>query len=79
LTDGDEVLFFSPFRRYTYRVMRSFTVTPDRVDVVASTEAPTLTLTACHPPYSARLRLIVQAELIEVRRLVDTAGREVEE
>lgn len=69
LKAGDIIRFYSPYRRYTYRVRRSFSVTPDRVDVVATTDAPTLTLTACHPPYSARLRLIVQAELVEVKRL----------
>lgn len=79
LSPGDEVMLYSPFRRYTYRVTRSFTVTPDRVDVVATTEDPTLTLTACHPPYSARLRLIVQAELTEVRRLAGSAGGEVDQ
>lgn len=66
---GDTIIFYSPFRRYTYRVRRVFSVTPDRVDVVADTKTPTLTLTACHPPYSARLRLIVQSDLIEVKRL----------
>lgn len=69
LAPGDIIELYSPFRRYTYEVRRSFEVTPDRVDVVASTDEPTLTLTACHPPYSARLRLIVQSDLVEVRRL----------
>lgn len=69
LDPGDTIELYSPFRRYTYRVVRSFTVTPDKVEVVATTEKPTLTLTACHPPYSARYRLIVQSELVEVRRL----------
>lgn len=69
LGPGDTIRFYSPFRRYTYRVKRSFSVTPDRVDVVGPTRTPTLTLTACDPPYSARYRLIVQADLVEVRRL----------
>lgn len=46
-----------------------FAVTPDHVEVVAHTEEPMLTLTACHPPYSTRLRLIVQSKLVDVRRL----------
>ncbi len=71
LKKGATISFYSPYRRYTYEVVRSFTVTPDRVDVVADTSEPVLTLTACHPPYSARLRLIVQAKLVEVRRLVN--------
>jgi len=69
LETGDTIEFYSPFRRYTYRVVKSFSVRPNRVDVVESTEEPRLTLTACDPPYSARLRLIVQAELVEVSRL----------
>lgn len=69
LRRGDTITFYSPYRRYTYRVERSFAVTPDRVDVVADAEEPRLVLTACHPPYSARLRLIVQASLVAVERL----------
>lgn len=69
LKPGDEVVFFSPYRRYTYRVREKFSVTPDKTEVVDTTEEPQLTMTACHPPYSARLRLIVQSDLIEVRRL----------
>ncbi len=79
LKPGDVVDFYSPFRRYRYTVSRTLIVTPDRVDVVGHTEEPMLTLTACHPPYSARYRLIVQAELTEVSRLrepgVETAPR----
>jgi len=66
---GDTIDVYSPYRRYRYEVVRSFAVTPEHVEVVAHTEEPLLTLTACHPPYSARLRLIVQAKLVEVRRL----------
>lgn len=71
LQPGDTIRFYSPFRRYTYRVKRRFSVTPDRVDVVADAKTPMLTLTACDPPYSARLRLIVQADLVEVKRLAE--------
>ncbi len=67
---GDTIELYSPFRRYVYTVERSFTVTPDRVDVFATTQEPRLTLTACHPPYSARLRLVVSARLVGVERLV---------
>lgn len=74
---GDTIVFYSPYRRYTYRVRKTFAVTPEKVEVVASTEEPMLTLTACHPPYSARLRLIVQSDLVEVRQLATTAPPEV--
>lgn len=69
LQEGDTIEFYSPYRRYTYQVLRTFRVTPDKVEVVDSTDEPVLTLTACDPPYSARYRLIVQSELVEVRRL----------
>lgn len=69
LQPGDTIEVYSPYRRYTYRVVRSFAVTPDKTEVVESTQKPTLTLTACHPPGSAQYRLIVQSELVEVRRL----------
>lgn len=71
LKPGDIITLYSPYRRYTYRVRRVFSVTPDRVDVVASTKDPVLTLTACDPPYSARLRIIAQSDLIEVKRLAE--------
>lgn len=74
LEQGDTIEFFSPFRRYRYRVKRVFSVTPDKTEVVASTDQPTLTLTACHPPYSARLRLIVQADLVEAKRIPRQEG-----
>jgi LPXTG-site transpeptidase (sortase) family protein len=69
LSEGDIIDLYSPYRRYRYSVTRSLVVTPDQTEVVASTEQPTLTLTACHPPYSAAYRLAVQADLIEVRRV----------
>ena len=41
-----------------------FAVNPDDVSVLAHTDDNRLTLTACHPKYSAKLRIIVQAKLI---------------
>ncbi len=69
IEQGDTIDFYSPYRRYRYTVTRAFVVTPDKVEVFDLTETPTLTLTACHPPYSARYRYIVQAELTEVRAI----------
>ena len=69
LEPGDTIDLYSPYRRYRYEVTRTLIVRPDQSEVVASTEEPTLTLTACHPPYSARYRIAVQADLIEVRRI----------
>lgn len=67
LKPGDTIDLYSPYRLYRYRVRETLIVTPDQVEVVASTPEPTLTLTACHPPYSARYRIAVQADLVEVR------------
>lgn len=70
LKEGDTILFYSPYRVYEYRMKRLFSVTPDRGDVVEEDgEVALLTLTACHPPYSARYRLIAQSELVSVTRL----------
>jgi LPXTG-site transpeptidase (sortase) family protein len=70
LEKGDVITFTSPFRIYEYRVRRIFSVTPDRVDVMnTSDDESLLTMSACHPPYSARLRLIAQSELVSVRKL----------
>lgn len=41
-----------------------FAVKPNDVSVIAPTEDNRLTLTACHPKYSAKLRIIVQAKLV---------------
>lgn len=69
LKSGDLIELFTPYRRYRYRVRRSFRVRPWQVEVIAPTTSPILTLTACDPPYSARYRLIVQSDLIEARPL----------
>lgn len=66
---GDTIELYSPYRVYVYEVTESFRVTPDRVDVMETREEPRLTLSACDPPYSARYRLIVHADLVSVTRL----------
>lgn len=72
LVEDDLIELYSPYRVYRYRVTRRLVVLPSQVEVVAPTEAPSLTLTACHPPYSARYRLAVQADLVEVVRINET-------
>lgn len=68
LVPGDEIVLESPFRRYEYRVVRQRIVKPDDTTVFDPTKKPTLALTACHPLYSARQRLVVSAELVKVTR-----------
>lgn len=72
LAVGDVIEFYSPYRRYTYEVAEVLVVTPDQVEVMRTTEDPRLTLSACHPPYSARYRLVVQSKLIEMQRLEES-------
>ena len=71
---GDSIDVYSPFRRYRYRVIKVHQVRPEDVQVLATTVEPIVTLTACDPPYSAQYRLIVHAELVEVRKLTEDTG-----
>lgn len=70
LVEGDEVhVTGRDGRRHVYRVDRQEVVSPDDVWVIGSdplgTGNPTLTLTTCHPRFSAAQRLVVFAELVE--------------
>lgn len=71
LRAGDPIVIETSDTWYVYRVQRHTIVTPDRVDVVApvpekpGTE-PTqrlMTMTACHPMFSARERYVVFSKL----------------
>ena len=73
LEPGDIIDLYSPYRRYRYEVEKTFAVRPWQVEVLRATVDPTLTLTACHPPYSAAYRLIVRSKLIAVTRIAETA------
>lgn len=69
LVPGDPIVVETQDSWYVYRMRSSTIVTPDRVDVVAPVPeqpdaVPTerlLTMTACHPKYSARERYVVYA------------------
>ncbi|WP_432503388.1 class E sortase [Kineococcus arenarius] len=71
LQEGDAVVVATAERWYTYRVRRHRIVSPTAVEITAPVpdrpgEQPTeawLTMTACHPMYSARQRYIVYAQL----------------
>ena len=63
---GDVLELESPERTDHYRIESITIVSPDRVDVLAPTEVPTLTLVTCYPFYyigSAPKRYIVRAAL----------------
>ena len=71
LVPGDPVVVETADGWYVYLVSGSEVVTPDRVDVIAPVPgdpdaAPTermITLTACHPRFSARQRYVVHGVL----------------
>ncbi|CAO5238873.1 sortase A [Frankia sp. AgKG'84/4] len=70
---GDPLVVEVRDRYYTYRVTGSEVVTPNRIDVADPVPkrpgvTPTkslITLTTCHPKYSASHRLIVYGELVD--------------
>lgn len=71
LEPGDPIVVETADAFYVYEVTESLVVAPQDVEVIAPVpgepgaepEAQMLTLTACHPMYSARERYIVHAEL----------------
>ncbi len=48
----------------TYRIRETLIVEPTDIWIVEWTDAPTLTMFACHPKGSARYRIVVQADLV---------------
>lgn len=64
LVAGDQVVVTAKGMRATYRVAVTFIVTPDRTDIANPTATPILTMFACHPPGSARQRIVVRADLV---------------
>jgi sortase A len=69
LTKGDTITVVIREAIYTYTVTRTAIVRPTDVQVLDDVEGPdgkpkaTITLTTCHPRYSARQRLIVFGDL----------------
>jgi len=63
LVAGDEITVETVQGEFTYRVTEQMIVSPTQVDVLDDKGDDRLTLTACHPKYSARERIIVVAEL----------------
>jgi sortase A len=61
LDAGDQIELAMPYGRFTYRVERTRIVAPDAVDVIGRVPYDRLVLTACHPLYSAKERIVVFA------------------
>jgi sortase A len=65
LENGDEIVVTTLDGRFVYRVTGQEIVSPSDYQVIATSDPTraTLTLTSCHPKYTARERIIVYAEL----------------
>ncbi len=63
LTNGDEISITTRAGTFRYVVMEKKVVTPESIEVLDDTPDNRLTLTTCHPKYSAEQRLIVVAQL----------------
>jgi sortase A len=63
LVPGDEIMVETLQGQFTYIVKEQQIVSPEQVDVLDDKGDNRLTLTACHPKYSARQRIVVVAEL----------------
>ncbi|WP_432922187.1 class E sortase [Microbispora sp. CA-135349] len=72
LRRGDDIVVDARDARYTYEVTRKEVVDPGEIDVVAPVPghpgrrptAALITMTTCHPEFSAAQRLIVQGVLV---------------
>jgi sortase A len=63
LRAGDRIMVTTSAGAFTYEVYEHFIVTPRDVWIAARTEGAILTIFACHPKRSARLRYVVRARL----------------
>jgi sortase A len=65
LEPGDEILVTTQQGSFRYEVMGTEIVLPTDVEVVHDQGDDRLTLTSCHPKYSARQRIVVSARLVD--------------
>lgn len=63
LVAGDEIIFTTAAGTFTYRMTRQEIVSPKDVWIVNPTADATVTLFACHPPGSARQRIVIRGSL----------------
>lgn len=64
LVPGDTIEIETAIGSHVYEVRQSFIVAPTDVWVTEDKPGAWLTLTTCHPKFSARERLIISAELV---------------
>jgi sortase A len=63
---GDQVVLFTTTgqRPYVYIVTNSQIVLPTQIEVMASSERPTLTLISCYPFLIDNKRIVISADLL---------------
>jgi sortase A len=66
LAAGDEIKVTTLEGVFVYRVTEQLIVAPTDVSVIANTADAELTLTSCHPRFSASERIVIKAKLDEV-------------
>lgn len=76
LEEGEVIRMLLPYAAVEYRVTEKLIVSPDEVNVVSQRGREELSLTTCHPIYSARQRLIVRAEMTALKLTQVNAGNE---
>ncbi|MGH9189177.1 MAG: class E sortase [Acidimicrobiales bacterium] len=64
LKPGDPLLVTTKAGRFRYEVTQSMVVSPSAIEVLDETTDARLTLTTCHPRFSAAQRLIVVSKLV---------------
>ena len=64
LEPGDQILVTTQQGSFEYRVTEQLIVSPSQVEVLEDFGDNRLTLTACHPKYSARQRIVIVSELV---------------
>jgi sortase A len=65
LVSGDEIQVETGLGVHTYEVRETIIVRPTEIWVTEQRQGAWLTLTTCHPKFSARQRLVIFAELVE--------------
>jgi sortase A len=63
LQPGDEIIVYSGSQRYRYTVSQQRLVAPTQVDVMASTNEPSITLISCYPYLVNTQRIVVSGQL----------------
>ena len=64
LKTGDQIVIYTNQNPYTYVVTNSQIVLPTQVEVMASTNKPTITLISCYPYRVDNHRIVITAELV---------------